>query len=281
MSLGMIIGAADAGFSCILYLVLLGGAFAWLFWNRSQLEQTPEQAQLDPLITRQFLGGGVYYPDNQKPIRPWRPQAWMGLLVATPGLLLLLGGPSFASLFPLLGGLALAAWCFFYADGVMTDRPAWANFQPDHVVVTTVGGSRTVFVLGPRVSITLELERLPLSPFGDKATGRRSFLTIAEGASSVRLPLAFGGSAQFLSLCRKEGVRIGFSPTTPKWFVDAMNATSARPTEASKAGRGGATPPMVSLSCPGCGSTALYPKSGAGAECQFCGTSGLEPAAKA
>ena len=279
MSLGMIIGAAAAVSSAILYLVLLGGAFGWLYWSRTQLELTPEQSQLDPLITRQFLAGGVYYPENQKRVRPWRSQAWMGLLVAAPGLLLLLGGPSFVSLFPLLAGLALAAWCFFYADTVITDRPAWANFQPDHVVVTTVGGSRTVFVLGPRVSLTLELERLPLSPFGDKATGRRSFLTIAEGASSVRLPLAFGGSGQFLALCRKEGARIGFAPGTPKWFVDAMNSASARGTETSKAGRGGAGP-MVSLTCPGCGSTALYPKSGAGAECQFCGTSGLQPAAK-
>ena len=281
MSLGMIIGAAAAIIPAALYFLLLGGAFGWLFWSRIQLEMTPEQSQLDPLITRQFLVGGVYYPDNQNPVRPWRSQAWIGLLVATPGLLLLLDGPSFVGLFPLLGGLALAAWCFFYTDAVMPDRPAWANFQRDHVVVTTVGGSRTVFVLGPRVSIMLELERLPLSPFGDKATGCRSFLTITEGASSVRLPLAFGGSGQFLALCRKEGARIDFAPETPKWFVDAMNGASSRPTEASNAGRGGATPPMVSLSCPGCGSTALYPKSGAGAECQFCGTSGLEPAAKA
>lgn len=279
MSLGMIIGAADAVSSVIAYLMLLGGVFGWLFWSRTQLELTPEQSQLDPLITRQFLAGGVYYPENQKRVRPWRRHAWMGLLVAAPGLLLLLGGPSFVSLFPMLAGLALAAWCFFYADAVMTDRPAWANFQPDHVVVTTVGGSRTVFVLGPRVSLTLELERLPLSPFGDKSTGRRSFLTIAEGASSVRLPLAFAGSGQFLALGRKEGARIAFASGAPKWFVDAMNSVSARAAENPKTGRGGAGP-MVTLTCPGCGSTALYPKSGSGAECQFCGTSGLQPAAK-
>ena len=280
MSLGMIIGAAAAVSSAILYLVLLGGAFGWLFWSRTQLELTPQQSQLDPLITRQFLAGGVYYPENQKRVRPWRAQAWLGLLVAAPGLLLLLGGLSFFSLFPLLVGLAIAAWCFFYADGVATDRPAWANFQPDHVVITTVGGSRTVFVLGPRVSLTLELEPLPLSPFGDKATGRRSFLTITEGAASVRLPLAFGGSAQFLSLCRKEGARIAFAPGTAKWFVDAMNSASALARESSRAGRGGVFPPMVSLTCPGCGSAALYPDSVSGAECQFCGTSGLQPAAK-
>ena len=95
----------------------------------------------------------------------------------------------------------------------------------------------------------------------------------------MRLPLAFGGSGQFLALCRKEGARIGFAPGTPKWFVDAMNSASARGTGTSKAGRGAAAP-MVSLTCPGCGSTALYPKSGAGAECQFCGISGLQPAAK-
>lgn len=280
MTLGMIIGAADPGASLTVYLLFLGLGLGGVFWYRMQLEQSPEQSQLDPAIGRPFVGGGVFYPENQKPPRPLRTYAWIGLLVAAPGLIVMLSGVSFVSLFPLLSGLALAAWFFFYSEAATTDRPAWANFQSDHVVVTTVGGSRTVFVMSPRVSITLELERLPLSPFGDKSVGRRSFLTIAEGASSVRLPLAFGGAGQFLSFCRKEGARLGFAPATPKWFIDAINAASARPSESSRAGRGGAAPPMVSLTCPGCGSTALYLKSGSGAECQFCGTSGLQPAAK-
>ena len=113
MSLGMIIGAADAVSSAILYLVLLGGAFGWLFWSRTQLELTPEQSQLDPLITRQFLAGGVYYPENQKRVRPWRAQAWMGLLVAAPSLFLLLGG--LLQLFALQHGLAARGDALFPA----------------------------------------------------------------------------------------------------------------------------------------------------------------------
>ncbi|MFM8551105.1 MAG: hypothetical protein ACKOCD_02150, partial [Nitrospiraceae bacterium] len=77
-----------------------------------------------------------------------------------------------------------------------------------------------------------------------------------------------------------EGARIVFAPGTPKWFVDAMNSASALARKSSLDGLGGASPPMVSLTCPGCGSTALYPESVYGAECQFCGTSGLQPAAK-
>jgi hypothetical protein len=257
------------------YLVIFGGAGGWLWYRKIVDRNLLDVGDLAPQMAQPFVPGGVFYPENEVPRRPYRGHYWMGFAAALVFLLTCGFLSAFLAWVLILAGIGSAAWMFFYSKPPQGSLPAWANFQPDHLVVTAVDGSRAVFVLGSRVSISLELDRTPLSYFSDPPPNlHRFFMVVSEGESRVRLPLEFTGSGEYLAICRKEGATVEFTEGLPPWFEEEMRGLPSWQ-------RSHFDPPpelprkMIALVCLACGSSGSYEAGRNAPRCQFCDSSEL------
>jgi hypothetical protein len=262
------------------YLIIFGGAGCWLWYRKISDSKLLDVGDLDPQMAQRFVPGGVFYPENEAPRRPYRRRYWMGLAAALVFLLTCGLLPTALAWVLIIVGLGLAAWMFFHSEPPQGCLPAWANFQPDHLVVTAVDGSRSVFVLGSRVSISLELERSPLSYFGVPPPNlHRFFMVVSEGESTIRLPLEFSGAGEYLAICRKEGAAVEFAEGSPAWFEEEMRQLPSwhRSHFAPPPDHPKKTTALVCLTCGGSGS---YEVGRNAQHCHFCDSSELRPATR-
>ncbi len=263
------------------YLILFGGIGYWL-WRRKVADGSMSaEAGIDFRIKQSFAPGGVFYPENKERGRPFRPNYWVGLVMAVAGLLMFAASiPAFFAWFLLFWGLGLSGWMYFHSTPPSPSAPAWTNFQLDHLVVTDVSEARSVFILGPRVTISLSVSRAPMVfLFKAPPSACRCFMTVSEGGAGVRLPLEFQGAGEYLAICRKEGASVEFAEGSPPWFVEQMKRLpSWQPgyfaSSAEKPAR------TVVLACSTCGGSGSYAADRDERLCQFCGSSELRPPAR-
>jgi hypothetical protein len=272
------VGSDEFGAALSIYGILFAIAAGWIFYRKLTDARLLDDGVLDPRISQRLATGGVFYPENKEPRRPYREYFRFGLIFAFVVLLTASMLPSFVTWILCLASLGSAAWMYFYSEPPAGRLPEWANFQKDHLVVTALDGTRAVFVLGSRVTIMLEVVRAPAPLFGwePPPNEHQFFMNVTEGVVSARLPLEFVGSGEFLGLCRKEGVKVGFYEGTPGWFVSAMKRlpswglgyfeAKAEPAE-----------PTATLTCGACGAVGSYAKDRRLQLCQFCGSAELRP----
>jgi hypothetical protein len=234
------------------------------------------QGGLDFRIKQRFAPGGIFYPENKERDRPFRANYWVGLVMAAAGLLLFVTPlPAFFGCFLSIWGLGLSGWMFFHSVPPSPSAPAWTNFQLDHLVVTDASEVRSVFVLGPRVTITLSVSRTPQVLLAkEPPNSHRFFMTISEGGPGIRLPLEFAGAGEYLAICRKEGATLAFAEGTPTWFAEEMkrlpcwqNGYFSSSVEQIS--------PAVTLVCVTCGGSGSYATGRNSQSCQFCGATEL------
>jgi hypothetical protein len=265
----------------VMYLLLFGGIGLWLWRRNLAAGKVLPQGGLDFRIKQRFVPGGIFYPENKERVRPFRENYWVGLIMAAAGLLLFATAlPAFFALFLLIWGLGLSGWMFFHSAPPSPSAPAWTNFQLDHLVVTDASDVRTVFVLGPRATITLSVSRVR-QVFLAKAppNPHRFFMTISEGGSGICLPLEFAGAGEYLAICRKEGATMAFADDSPAWFVEEMKRLpSWQPGYFAASNE----PPKQTavLVCATCGGSGNYAGGRNNQSCQFCGSSELRAPAR-
>ena len=270
--------AVDSGGGSVLvmYLILFGAIGYWL-WRRKVAEGSVlAEGGLDFRIKQRFAPGGIFYPENKERGRPFRANYWVGLVMASVGLLIFgTALPAFFAWFLLIWGLGLSGWMFFHSTPPSPSAPAWTNFQLDHLVVTDASDARSVFVIGPRVTITLSVSRVPMV-FLAKAPPNpyRCFMTVAEGGAGIRLPLEFPGAGEYLAICRKEGAAVDFADGSPPWFAEQMKRLPSwqKGYFTSEAEQPGQTAVLV---CVTCGGSGRYAADRDARLCQFCGSSEL------
>ena len=280
-AIGSAPASGDSGWGLMkAYLIIFGGAGCWLWYRKISDSRLLDVGDLVPQMAQRFEPGGVFYPENEAPLRPYRPHYWMGLAAALVFLLTCSLLPTALAWVLILAGLGLAGWMFFHSEPPQGRLPAWVNFQPDHLVVTTVDDTRIVFVFGSRVSFSLEVERSPLSYFGNPpANLHRFFMVVAEGESTVRLPMEFSGAGEYLAICRNEGAAVYFAEGTPPWFEEEMRQLPswqrshfAPPPDVPKK--------AITLVCLTCGGSSSYEVSRNAQYCHFCESSELRPPAR-
>jgi hypothetical protein len=260
----------------LLYLLLFGGLGLWLWRRKVAADSVLTEGDLDWRIGQRFAPGGVFHPENMERRRPFRRYYWAGLVLAAIGLIVFATDiPAFFAWFLVIWGLGLSGWMFFHSLPPDHSAPAWTNFQPDHLVVTNANEVRSVFVLGPRVTISLSCARVPVVFLAKApANPHRFFMTVSEGGSIIRLPLEFAGSGEYLASCRKEGVTLVFAEGTPAWFIEEMkrlpswqrsyfNSTKDQPQK------------TIMLVCVTCGGSGSYDAGRNNHSCQFCGSAEL------
>jgi len=273
--------ASGGGSILAMYLILFGGIGFWLWRRKVADASVPAEVGLDFLIKQRFAPGGIFYPENKERGRPFRANYWVGLVLASVGLLMFATAlPAFFAWFIFFWGLGLSGWMFFHSTPPSPSAPAWTNFQLDHLVIADANSVRSVFVLGPRVTITLSVSRAR-QVFLAKAppNPHRFFMTISEGETGICLPLEFAGAGEYLAICRKEGATVTFAEDAPSWFVEEMKRLpSWQPGYFSASCEQPKQTAM--LVCATCGGSGNYAGGRNNQSCQFCGSSELRAPAR-